>query len=36
MLTTHRIIWFSNGQGLEIPLFYVRDFAKGVNKPITH
>lgn len=29
MVTTHRIIWFHENNGLEIPLFYVKEFAKG-------
>jgi hypothetical protein len=29
LLTTHRIIWFRNLEGLEMPLFYVRDYQKG-------
>lgn len=28
MLTTLRILWFKGKEGLEVPLFYVKDFAK--------
>lgn len=31
MLTTHRIIWYKENEGLEIPLFYIKDVAKGVH-----
>ena len=31
MLTTHRIIWFKQTLALEIPLFYVFDYSKGVT-----
>ena len=34
MLTTHRIIWFREVEGLEIPLFHVKDFSKGVRKTL--
>ena len=34
MLTTHRILWFKDKDGLEIPLFYVKDFKKGVIKEL--
>ena len=30
MITTHRIIWFRQTDGLEIPLFHVNTFEKGV------
>lgn len=31
MLTTHRVIWFRESEGLEIPLHYVKEFKKGVR-----
>ena len=31
MITTHRIIWFNDNKGLEIPLFYVKEYKKGVR-----
>lgn len=31
LLTTLRIIWFKDLQGLEIPLFYVSNYKKGVS-----
>lgn len=33
MITTHRIIWFRQTDGLEIPLFHVNTFEKGVSTP---
>eukprot|EP00347_Sterkiella_histriomuscorum_P011328 403372873 len=29
LLTTLRVIWYKGNQGLEIPLFYVRDYKEG-------
>ena len=31
MLTTHRVLWFKDGKGLEVPLFYIREGQKGVR-----
>lgn len=30
MLTTLRVIWYKDHLGLEIPLFYVKEYKKGV------
>lgn len=34
MLTTLRIVWCKGGKGMEIPLFYVSEAKKSVNKVI--
>jgi hypothetical protein len=31
MLTTHRVLWFREQEGLEIPLHYIKDFKKAVK-----
>lgn len=35
ILTTHRIIWYREHEGLHIPLFYIKDYKAGVSIPST-
>lgn len=35
MLTTHRIIWYKDAEGLHIPLHYVRDYKLDVRLALT-